>query len=642
MIRSRALLIGALALLAAAVPAAALGAGEPAPNLTVTELSKPPAALTVGGKLKIVIEVRNRGRLAATKSRATLYLARGAKHTSRDVVLGHAKVRPVPAGRRATTKLIVDLPKGKLGSYRLIACADSGKRIKEAREDDNCTAARLFRLTPPPPRPRPGRPVTDSGTLAIAPAFTISDGIDWGFVRDESAAEPEPGDPVTLTLRAGNRIAGQAGYTRANVAPAPLLAGTATTLDYSESGEDDGVVTVDLPFAFPFGGIAEQRVSVSTNGWISFGAPAWDFWSLRQLTDYRGVAALVGEHDRGIMPYWTDLTLEDIGVGAGTVREVIAADGSAIAFQWNSGQLSNNGGGPRRLFQVVLFRDGSFRLDYPGVNEAGGLRSFVGFSLGTGPDSATILAEDSLEVPAGSVLFTPKPLPASSISGNLPAGEVTATLPVRSDLLEAGPGCELTLPSTAFSTGLVTCPMPTLALGRQASQTVTFSMPPNAPGELEPANFRLSGTYESAGATLGDGEEINALDGRFPPATIDVFAEFDSPVIPRPGVPAQFGVELEVPTTEAALDEPIATFELPDDVALDMIQIAGEEIPCGPVTDRTVACGLPSGTSFTAITVSVTPSVASVGSELTLGVTADALNTPPASVSVTTPPVQAP
>jgi len=640
-IRSRTLIVVALALLAAsAVPTAATSAKRAAPDLAVAKLSQPLATLSAGADLAVAVQLRNRGQVAAAKSRVTLYLTRGAKRTSRDLVLGHSRVKALPAGGKATAKLKAAPPLRAVGAYRLIACADSGKQVRESTEGNNCTASRQFEVTSPAPPPRPSRPIDDGG-LAISPAFTMTDGIDWGSVRDELGAVPGPAEPVTLTLRAGNRIEGQVGYTDGIVAPAPLLAGTTTTLDYSEASEDDGALSVDLPFAFPFGGILERTASVSTNGWISFGEPAWDFWDDEQLRDYRGVAAVVGEHMRGIMPYWSDLDLEQRGAGPGRVQKVVAADGSAVAFQWDTAQHTNDGA-PRRLFQVVLFRDGSFRFDYPGPNPAGGAKSFIGYSLGTDPKSATIVTADSDEVLAGSLLVSPKPLLPAANSVTLPAGEVTATLPVRGDLLDASPGCELTVPSTASAEGLVTCATPSLGPGQQASQTVTFSMPPAAPGEVDPANFRLLGSYESAGQTLLDRDEINALSGALPFATIDLVAEFDSPPIPRPGVPAVFGVELEVPTIQAALDEPVATFELPDGATLELIQIAGKGLPCGPVVDQTVSCKLPSGIGFTAIGVSVMPTVASVGSELTLDVTADALNTPFASASVTTPPVQAP
>ncbi|HEX5610977.1 MAG TPA: CARDB domain-containing protein [Solirubrobacterales bacterium] len=625
-----------------AVPASASGAKAPRPDLTLAKLAQPPAALSVGAQVTVAVEVRNRGRRAAGKSRVTLYLANGAKHTSRDVVLGHGRVKALPAGGKATAKLSVALPlKAAGGGYRLIACADSAKKVREAKEANNCAASGQLQLKSPAQPPRPAGIPIDGDALAISPAFSMTDGIDWGFVRDQSLHEPAAGDPITLTLRAGNRIAGQAGYTQANVAAAPLLVGTATALDFSASSQDDGALTVDLPFAFPFGGIFEQQVSVSTNGWLSFGAPAWDFWNNEQLSDYRGVAALVGEQMRGVMPYWSDLDLAQRGVGPGEVRKVVSSDGSAVAFQWDTGQHSN-GGGPRRLFQVVLFQDGSFRFDYPGTNEAGGEKSFVGFSPGTGPGSATIVTEAGIAVPASSLLFTPRPLPADSVSGSLPAGEVTATLPVRSDVLEAGPGCEVTLPSTASAEGLVTCSMPALAVGQQASQTVTISTPPNAPGETEPENFRLGGAYSTAGTTLRDRGEINTLSGSLAPAAIDLVASFNSPGLPRPGVPAEFGVDLEVPTIQASLDEPVITFELPDDVTFELIQIAGKQLPCGPVTEQAVTCRLPSGISFTTVGLSVVPGITTVGSALTLGVTASALNAPPATASVTTPPVEAP
>ena len=85
----------------------------------------------------------------------------------------------------------------------------------------------------------------------------MSDGVDWGFVEDANQDTPEAGDPVTVNLTAGNGIAGQAGYTRSDVAAEDFRTGNTTTFDFSgaDNSEDDGQVTVQLPFAFPFGGV---------------------------------------------------------------------------------------------------------------------------------------------------------------------------------------------------------------------------------------------------------------------------------------------------------------------------------------------------------------------------------------------------
>ena len=57
---------------------------------------------------------------------------------------------------------------------------------------------------------------------------------------------------------------------------------------------------------------------------------------------------------------------------------------------------------------MVLFPDGSFRFDYPGANAAGGSKTFVGFSLGTGPDSADVVMLMDRRSRRSGQLITPK------------------------------------------------------------------------------------------------------------------------------------------------------------------------------------------------------------------------------------------
>jgi CARDB len=609
--------LGLVALLAVIPLAGARKGKGPAPDLIVTKVSKPPATAVVGSKITVVVKLRNKGSVKAKKSRVALYLAKGKKHAKKDRRLKRAKVKSLRAGKKGKAKLKVTLPGNAApGTYRLIACADDTKKVRESKEKDNCRATKKFKLTPPP---APG-----------AAAFTMTDGLDWGFVTDSENKEPAPGEPVTATLRAANGFPGQAGYARSDVAPQPLLTGATTTCDYTgkTNSEDDGQVTVSLPFAFPFGGISEQTISVSTNGWVSFGAPAWDYWDDTQPYDYRGVPALVGEVYRGIMPYWADLDVSNQGAGAGTVREVIAADGSAVAFQWDLGQHSG-GGVPRRVFQVVLFSDGRFRLDYPGINEAGGNKSFVGFSLGTGPASATVVSAEGESVPGSSVLFTPNPVAAGL---PLPAGQLSTTLPAGSNFIAGGPGCGVTVAPTAFTTGVATCPIASLGVGQQGTQTVTFAMPPEAPGESSPANFRIHGSFTASGIDLRDSDEIDALNTSLEPAENEVKISYTGPNPPKANTPAEYAVTVSSPSQ--GFDEPSLKLRLPANSTLSSILIAGQAIPCGPLEGANITCQLPSGTTSTTVDVKVVPTEAAIGSKLSLEATAQALNAPPKSFAV--------
>jgi len=613
--RTRLLLPALLILVALLAVAPAAGAKTPRgglADLVVKKVSKPPATKTVGSKLKMVVKVRNAGQAKAGKSKLGLYLGKGKKHTKKDKRLKRVKVKPLAAGKTKKLKLRVTLPaKTKAGTYRLFACADDTKKVKESKER-NCRATRKVRLvpvTPPPPPP--------------APAFTMSDGLDWGFIEDAQEKTPEAGDPVTLSLTAANGIPGQAGYTRSSVPSEGFRAGNTTILDFGATGKDDGQVTLQLPFAFPFGGVNEQSISVSTNGWVSFGSPAWDYWDDVQPYDYRGVQAVIGELERGLMAYWGDLDVSEQGAGVGSVKQVVAPDGSWVAYQWDLSQHSG-GGVPRRTFQIVLFPDGSFRFDYPGENAPGGNKAFVGYSLGTGPASVDIVSAEGTVVPASGLLFTPNALPAAGTSA---PGQVTATLPKGSSFVSASAGCTLTTPPGAFSTGLVSCPVPALGLGQQVSQAVTFAMPPDAPGKSNPANFRLLGTYLTGSLTLTDRDEIDSLNTSLESTTIIITPEHKGP-IPKVGEPTLFEVTIE--SSKSGLDEPTATFQASNGT-VSSVDIGGVTIECSPFGGSSTTCLLPSGTSSSKLNVSVIPTgPGAVG----LVTTAQSLNAPANSANI--------
>lgn len=615
--RTRAALIALFALVAllAAVPAAGAKTKSGLPDLVVNKVSKPPKTGTVGTKVKLVVKVKNASAAKAGKSRLGIYLGKGKKHTKKDKRLKRVKVKPLAAGKGKKLKVRVLLPaKSKLGSYRLFACADDTKKVKEAKER-NCKATRKIQLVAPVPPPPPP-----------APAFTMSDGIDWGFVYDAKRETPEPGDPITLGLTAANGIAGQAGYTRAAAPPEGFRSGNTTNLDFSGSGnsEDDGQVTVQLPFAFPFGGVNEQTISVSTNGWVSFGSPAWDYWDDVQPSDYRGIQAVVGELERGIMPYWADLTVDDAGAGTGTVKQVVAPDNSWVAYQWDLSNLSS-GGLPRRTFQLVLFRDGSFRFDYPGENPSGGNKSFVGYSLGTGTASADVVSAEGETVPSTSLLFTPNALPAA---GPTAAGEVTAALPKGSSFVSADAGCSLVTAPGQFNTGLVSCSVPALAAGEQATRSVTFATPGDAPGHSAPANFRLLGTYLAGALKLTDVDEVDTLSTHLQSTTIQIKSEFTTEPLT---VGTLETIEVEINPAPGGLDEPTAKFEI-SSATFTSIEIEGEPIECSPASagGTSTTCLLPSGTGNSIVEVNFIPSALA----LELKTTAQALNAPPASLGI--------
>jgi len=584
------------------------------PDLVVTKLSKPPASKTVGSKVKLVVTVKNKGVGKAGKSKLGLYLGKGNKHVKKDKRLKRVKVKPLAAGKKKKLKLQVVLPASSaVGQYRLFACSDDTKKVKESKEG-NCKGTRKFALTPVP--------------KPAVPAFTATNPFDWGYVENAERKHVEAGTPITATLRAANGLAGATGYTQAAVAPSPLLSGTSIILTPAE--DDDGAAAFPLPFAFPFGGVNETTVSVGTNGWVSFGAPALDYWDDSQPVYYAGAAAAAGDFYRGLMPYWADLDIES---GAkGTIRAVTAADGKSVAFQWDVGQHS--GGDPRRLLQLVLFPDGSFRFDYPGANLPGGNKSFVGFSLGEGPASATVVSIEGTSVPTSSLLFTPNPVTAETATS---AGQLSTTLPFGSTLISADPGCVLAQAPTAFENGLVNCPVAGLLPGEQVTRQVTFATPPKFPGESNPPNFRFTGGYEAGGFKLADSDEVAPRSTSLEANEFLLEPKGASPNPPVAGSPVAF--EVGVIGAKSRLDEPTVTFSLPANSTLSGITVGGDPIPCGPLAGTQVTCRLASGGPGSTVVVTLVPSAAAIGSSLTLGISAAARNAPTATASGTTDPV---
>lgn len=138
-----------------------------------------------------------------------------------------------------------------------------------------------------------------------------------------------------------------------------------------------------------------------------------------------------------------------------------------------------------------------------------------------------------------------------------------------------------------------------------------------------------------AGALLSDEDEINPLSGALPRVTIDQAARVRSPAIPRGALWPCSASNSKSRPPKRRCARTSRQLRSPDGVTVDLIQIAGQEVPCDPVTSGAVRCKLPSGTSLTAIDVSVTPTVAAIGSELTLGARINAPNAPITTASVT-------
>jgi hypothetical protein len=162
-----------VAVAAAAVAVAAGSAtaqARPLPDLTPRSVTAP-AAVTVGTRFVAREVLMNSGGRAARRSTMGYYLSRDRRRDAGDLRLGRAAVRPIRPRRRSTGRKLLTLPADANGRYRLIACADVLRRVRERREHNNCVATRGVIVAaafespgphpddePAPPQPEPPTP----------------------------------------------------------------------------------------------------------------------------------------------------------------------------------------------------------------------------------------------------------------------------------------------------------------------------------------------------------------------------------------------------------------------------------------------------------------------------------------------------
>jgi tetratricopeptide (TPR) repeat protein len=140
-----------------ALPAVSQAATQKGPDLTVTR-----ASLSAGA---VDVTVRNAGTATAKPSTAHV-VARVAGKRAR---LGTAKVRRLPAGRKASVQIAVRRPTAP-GVYPLTVCADGAAALTEAREANNCRSA--GRLTVAAPEDVPAGTPTPTPVATATPTTT--------------------------------------------------------------------------------------------------------------------------------------------------------------------------------------------------------------------------------------------------------------------------------------------------------------------------------------------------------------------------------------------------------------------------------------------------------------------------------------
>ena len=126
-------------LLLLALPAS--GSARPGADLVVSAVGRPPATAVPGSSFDATARVRNAGGRRAAGSVVRFALSRDAKLGKGDLTLAARKLKKLQPRTRARASRSLRVPLTASGAYRLIACADARKRVKERNERNNCRAA---------------------------------------------------------------------------------------------------------------------------------------------------------------------------------------------------------------------------------------------------------------------------------------------------------------------------------------------------------------------------------------------------------------------------------------------------------------------------------------------------------------------
>lgn len=112
------------------------------PELVVKSLDGLPATAATGSEFEVRDKVRNKGR-KADRTRNRYFLSKNKVRDPADIKLeGSRKVPRLKRGESSTGTVQLGVPgETTRGAYRLLACADASRKVRERRESNNCTAS---------------------------------------------------------------------------------------------------------------------------------------------------------------------------------------------------------------------------------------------------------------------------------------------------------------------------------------------------------------------------------------------------------------------------------------------------------------------------------------------------------------------
>jgi len=128
-----------LALFCMLICATAALAAPRRPDLGVLKLTVTAEDIQAGGSMTIDDKVGNAGNSTAKPSRIAYYLSVDATKSAGDIPIGSRSVGRIRAGKAVSGSITLTAPNA-VGLFRVIACADDQKRVRESNESNNCRA----------------------------------------------------------------------------------------------------------------------------------------------------------------------------------------------------------------------------------------------------------------------------------------------------------------------------------------------------------------------------------------------------------------------------------------------------------------------------------------------------------------------